>query len=124
MSTSDQELFVASTSQILPSHSFKFSFDLKEKKLECFVINEKGHFFGYINRCRHMGITLDWDTNDFYSLGKDSLICKTHGATYHPETGVCVSGPCIGKSLYSLPLSVKGESIFLDLAKALALYAD
>ncbi|MBI1823747.1 MAG: Rieske (2Fe-2S) protein [Nitrospirae bacterium] len=121
---SERELLIVSTEAILPSHSFKFTFDLNEKKCEGFVINEKGHYYGYINRCRHMGITLDWDTNEFYTPGKSELICKTHGATYQPETGECTGGPCKGKSLFPLPLSIRSNSIYLDLATATELYAD
>lgn len=124
MSLSDRHLLIGSVSQLLPSQSFKFTFNLNDKKIEGFVINERGRFLAYINRCRHMGITLDWDTNDFYTKEHDALICKTHGATYHPETGECTGGPCPGKSLYSLPLLIQSDQIYLDLAKTIALYAD
>lgn len=124
MSTSDRHLLIVSSSDLAPSESYKFTFMLNDKKLEGFVINEKGQFFAYINRCRHMGITLDWDTNEFFTQDKDLLICKTHGATYRPETGMCAGGPCTGKSLYSLPLVIQSDKIFLDLAKTTELYAD
>ena len=124
MFISERHLYIGSPSEIGPSESLGFHFILKAKKLEGFVINQKGQYFAYLNRCRHMGITLDWDTNEFYTTEKDSLICKTHGAIYEPATGECIKGPCLGKSLYPLPISVKSDQILLDLEKTEVLYAD
>lgn len=124
MPISDQHLLIVSVSQISSSQAFKFTFMLNDKKIEGFLINQEGRFFAYINRCRHMGITLDWDTDDFFTKERDALICKTHGAIYHPETGECSGGPCTGKSLHSLPLVIGSGKIYLDLAKTRVLYAD
>jgi nitrite reductase/ring-hydroxylating ferredoxin subunit len=35
------------------------------------------------------------------------LICATHGALYHPDTGRCAGGPCRGGTL--VPLAVVEE---------------
>ncbi len=107
---------------IQPSGSVKFSLSLDGQILEGFLINEKGKYFAYLNRCRHMGITLDWDSKEFYAKEKDFLVCKTHGAVYRPVTGECVSGPCAGKSLFSLPLVQEAGQIFVDLDQVQKLY--
>ena len=124
MSGPDSQLFLAREVDIQPSCSVKFAFLLKEKKLEGFLINDGGNFRAYINRCRHMGITLDWDTGEFYNRQKDGLICKTHGAVYRPDTGACTSGPCLGKSLFPLPLLRESGEVFLDVRKSIELYSD
>jgi nitrite reductase/ring-hydroxylating ferredoxin subunit len=116
-------LFLISAGELLPFSSFKFSFTLDGQKQEGFVINENGGYYAYVNKCRHMGITLDWDTNDFYTPDQKRLICKTHGATYHPETGECAGGPCLGKSLFPLPLVQDSGRLLLDLAKTAQLYS-
>ncbi|MHB8483905.1 MAG: Rieske (2Fe-2S) protein [Nitrospiria bacterium] len=108
--------------QVKPSRSAKFSFLLDGQKLEGFVVNENGKFLAYVNKCRHMGVTLDWDSNEFYTKEKDLLICKTHGATYTPGTGECAGGPCSGKSLFSLPLVRKSGQLFLDMDQVRLLY--
>ena len=108
--------------KIQPSQTAKFSISLDGQKLEGFVLNENGKFFAYMNKCRHMGITLDWDSNEFYTKEKDFLICKTHGAVYRPGTGECVNGPCAGKSLFSLPLVQEAGQIFVDMGKVQHLY--
>ena len=33
------------------------------------------------------------------------LTCKAHGATFRPDDGLCVSGPCKGAKLTALPVS-------------------
>ena len=110
--------------QIHPSRSAKFSFSLNGQKVEGFIVNENGKFLAYVNKCRHMGITLDWDSNEFYTKEKDFLICKTHGAAYRPGTGECAGGPCAGKSLFSLPLVQKSGLLFLDMDQVLLLYGE
>jgi nitrite reductase/ring-hydroxylating ferredoxin subunit len=117
-------LFLISAGELLPSRSFKFSFALDGQKQEGFIINENGGYYAYVNKCRHMGITLDWDTNNFYTPDQKRLICKTHGATYHPETGECTGGPCLGKALFPLPLVQESGRLFLDLVKTVQLYSN
>lgn len=124
MFISERHLNIGSPSQIAPSESLAFYFDLNSKRIEGFVINQQGQYFAYMNRCRHMGITLDWDTHEFYTPDKESLICKTHGALYDPATGECIKGPCLGKSLHPLPISIQSDQILLDLKKTEELYSD
>lgn len=109
-------VLICKSSELPPLSSHPFTFFQAGEKKEGFLINENGTFYAYLNRCRHQGITLDWDTGDFYRADKKVLICKTHGATYHPATGACAGGPCNGKSLFRLPLAVEGEGVYLDLS--------
>ena len=62
-------LFLFADHQIQPSRSAKFSFPLGGQKLEGFLVNQSGKFFAYLNKCRHLGITLDWDTNEGSRIG-------------------------------------------------------
>lgn len=81
------------------------------KPAEAFLIFFDGEFHAYINSCRHVGVPLDWAPNEFFEETDRLLLCRTHGALYEPATGLCVGGPCIGKSLVRIPIEVssKGE---------------
>lgn len=67
-----------------------------------FVIKFEGRLHAYENRCPHQGIELDWAPGQFFDDEKAFLICSTHGARFKPDTGECVSGPCVGQSLKRL----------------------
>lgn len=58
----------------------------------------------YRNLCKHLPIPLDGGTRRFMDPTGRYLECGTHGATYRPEDGLCVAGPCEGERLDALPL--------------------
>jgi len=63
-----------------------------------FFVRYQGQVRGYVNRCAHVGVELDWE-NSFFTRAGDLIMCARHGATYEPDTGVCVGGPCKGGRL-------------------------
>ncbi|GAB5358936.1 hypothetical protein AAMO2058_000501600 [Amorphochlora amoebiformis] len=65
--------------------------------------------YGYLNRCPHMRLPLEWFPDKFMSVDGLNLQCATHGALFDVETGVCIHGPCIGKALSPVEVSV-GEN--------------
>jgi len=59
-----------------------------------FVLRHDGVLRGYINRCVHVPVEMDWRPGDFLDLDKRHIVCSIHGATYAPADGRCVGGPC------------------------------
>jgi nitrite reductase/ring-hydroxylating ferredoxin subunit len=100
-------LVVANAIDIAPGSARKFQLRCSGKTIDGFVVNFKGKFYAYINRCCHIPIPLDWIDNEFFTKDKRHLICMTHGATYEPNTGLCVDGPCPGEYLEVIPVAVK-----------------
>jgi nitrite reductase/ring-hydroxylating ferredoxin subunit len=64
-----------------------------------FVVRYGGSVYGYLNRCAHVPIELDWAEGEFFESSGLYLMCSTHGAIYDPETGRCAGGPCRGGRL-------------------------
>ena len=64
-----------------------------------FVVRYQGVVHGYLNRCAHVPIELDWNEGEFFEPSGLYLMCATHGAIYAPESGRCAGGPCRGGSL-------------------------
>jgi nitrite reductase/ring-hydroxylating ferredoxin subunit len=62
-----------------------------------FVVRYRGRVFGYLNRCAHVAMELDWQPGRFFDADGELLVCATHGALYHPASGRCVGGPCGGR---------------------------
>jgi nitrite reductase/ring-hydroxylating ferredoxin subunit len=82
---------------------------------EGFVFIRDGKIYAYKNKCVHVTLPLDLDDSDFFSEEKDVLVCKAHGATYAPTTGVCLSGPpkCKGRRLARLRVEREGDELVL-----------
>jgi nitrite reductase/ring-hydroxylating ferredoxin subunit len=64
-----------------------------------FVVRYDDKVYGYLNRCAHVPIELDWAEGEFFESSGLYLMCATHGAIYVPDTGRCAGGPCRGGSL-------------------------
>jgi nitrite reductase/ring-hydroxylating ferredoxin subunit len=64
-----------------------------------FFIRYGGVVHGYLNRCAHVPMELDWAEGQFFESSGLYLMCATHGAVYAPDTGRCVGGPCRGGRL-------------------------
>src|SRR3546814_14178615 len=58
-----------------------------------FFVRYQGRVYGYLNRCAHVGVELDWE-NSFFTRAGDLLMFARTGATYPPDTGLCGGGPC------------------------------
>jgi nitrite reductase/ring-hydroxylating ferredoxin subunit len=70
--------------------------------IPAFAIRFQGKVYAYQNRCAHMAVELDWQHGQFFDNDRQYLVCSTHGALYHPDTGTCAYGRCDGRSLISV----------------------
>lgn len=77
-----------------------------------FVVRHAGRVHGYLNRCAHVAMELDWREAEFFDLQRRDLICSTHGAVYAADSGRCLGGPCAGKPLVRLQVEERGGQIY------------
>lgn len=110
--TAARRKLVARVGEVERGASKKFILKSGESPVEAFLVNYEGALYAYLNRCRHIPLTLDWVDNRFFTEDGRYLICANHGATYEPATGECVWGPCFGAALQAVPLEIAGEKIF------------
>ena len=91
----------------LPERGRAFVWDVLQhgRSVRAFVLRVDGQPRAYLNRCVHVPTEMDWQPGEFLDSDKRFIICSTHGATYTPEDGRCVSGPC-GRGRLT-PLSVE-----------------
>jgi nitrite reductase/ring-hydroxylating ferredoxin subunit len=80
--------------------------DGSERAFSIVVIRWGKQVFGYVNKCPHDGVNLDWERNQFLDPNGLRLMCGKHGALFELGTGICVDGPCKGRSLQPVALSV------------------
>ncbi len=67
--------------------------------------------FGYVNKCPHDGVNLDWERNQFLDPNGIRLMCGKHGALFELGTGNCIDGPCKGRSLTPVALAILDDDI-------------
>jgi nitrite reductase/ring-hydroxylating ferredoxin subunit len=77
-----------------------------------FVVRYGGTVYGYLNRCAHVPIELDWNEGEFFESSGLYLMCSTHGAVYAPESGQCVGGPCRGGRLHPIAVAEVDGQIY------------
>jgi nitrite reductase/ring-hydroxylating ferredoxin subunit len=82
-----------------------------------FVVRRAGAVFAYANVCPHKGHPLNLADDDFLVTtvqgGGPLLRCASHGALFVPENGLCVAGPCSGRSLRRLPVRVLDGAVLV-----------
>ncbi|GEM_PF-2849028 len=82
------------------------------KKSKGFAMRWKSGFVAFQNRCPHWSLPLGID-GDFLNSSGAFIFCPTHGATFSPEDGECISGPCVGDTLQKFELKkTEKEGIF------------
>lgn len=79
--------------------------------MDVFLVRKAGQIHGYLNQCPHTGGPLDWIPNQFLDLDRRWIQCATHDALFRIHDGVCVSGPCSGKSLTAVDLRLQDGSV-------------
>jgi nitrite reductase/ring-hydroxylating ferredoxin subunit len=76
-----------------------------------FAVRFEGQPRAYLNRCSHVAMELDWQPNQVFDDSGQWLLCASHGAADHPETGECAGGPCRG-GLVKIILSERDGVVF------------
>ncbi len=78
-----------------------------------FAVNYGGKIYVYKNRCPHLGIPLEWKENQFLDSSNSMIQCANHGALFVIDSGQCVSGPCAGSRLHTIPCEIINNSIWI-----------
>ena len=105
-------LRVARLGEIPPGKSKKFMLPVGKSEVECFIVHWRGEHYAYVNKCRHIAMSLDWVENRFLDEERRYILCSTHGALFEPDSGECVGGPPYGRHLIRVPLEVRDGEIY------------
>jgi nitrite reductase/ring-hydroxylating ferredoxin subunit len=77
-----------------------------------FVVRYQGQVHGYLNRCTHAYVELDWQRGKFFDRSGLYLMCATHGAVYAPDSGKCQGGPCRGQGLRVIAVEERDGTVY------------
>lgn len=81
---------------------------------ESLILLRRGaRVLAWLNICPHAGRRLDWAPGRFLLSKSGELVCAAHGATFEPDAGLCVAGPCRGQSLRAVAVTVVDGAVRL-----------
>lgn len=65
------------------------------------VVRREGRFHAYLDSCPHYssGTPMAWRKDAYLSGDRKHIACHAHGALFEIDSGICVEGPCLGRSL-------------------------
>ncbi len=61
-----------------------------------------------------MGVPLEWQEDHFLNHDHTLIQCSTHGALFTIDQGKCISGPCQGAYLQTLPYHEEDGHVIID----------
>jgi len=88
-----------------------FFFRAGEQIFMGFVVRRDGEVRGFVDRCPHTGTPLAAVADRYLTRAGDLIVCSTHGAMFRPGDGLCLAGPCEGRSLWPWPVTVVGDEV-------------
>lgn len=102
---------LCSISDILDPGSKAFQLENNGQNLDIFIVHKDGGFHGFINRCPHTGVNLEWLEDQFLDSDQAFIQCATHGALFEIDTGHCIYGPCVGDSLTPIEIKISNNHL-------------
>jgi nitrite reductase/ring-hydroxylating ferredoxin subunit len=109
----DKEVMVGSLADIEDPGCREFEIGDGDWPFRGFVVRRGDEVYAYQNYCVHVGHPLNWMPNGFLTKDRKAIICASHGAMYDIDTGLCVAGPCRGKSLREVSVEVRDGVVYV-----------
>ena len=98
--------FLCRSEEIAEGEALAFS-SRPGSRTKVILVRRHGALHAYWDACPHYGDTpMAWRTNEYLNAGRDRIVCASHGAEFEIETGRCVLGAALGKSLSRAPIEV------------------
>ena len=109
-----KRLICASEALLDAGKAVRFQVEYFGETASAFVIRFEGRVYGYLNRCGHLPMELDWREGEVFDSNGRDLICSTHGATYSAASGKCLGGPCGGTPLVPLRVEERQGMVYFE----------
>jgi nitrite reductase/ring-hydroxylating ferredoxin subunit len=90
----------------------RFEIEYFGEPAPAFAVRKAGKVHGYLNRCAHVAMELDWQEGVFFDSDRRDLLCSTHGAVYDAASGRCLGGPCNGSPLVKLRIEERDGMVY------------
>lgn len=94
--------------------AYRSSFNNGSTENAALVFHYQDKVYAYLNQCPHLGLELDWLPGEVFDLENANLMCATHGARFDPQSGLCISGPCVGQTMVALKLKILDGVVYVQ----------
>jgi nitrite reductase/ring-hydroxylating ferredoxin subunit len=84
--------------------------------LRGFVVRTATGIAAYVNCCPHAGHPLNIRPHRFLTPDGNLILCCSHGAVFARDNGLCIAGPCQGRSLTPVDVEVIAGYVMLGAA--------
>nr|WP_249209148.1 Rieske 2Fe-2S domain-containing protein [Magnetospirillum sulfuroxidans] len=91
-----------------------FIVTLAGERKQVFVVLTDGQVRAYVNSCPHVGAPLEMEENRYLDLTGSEIICAVHAARFDLLTGDCTWGPCRGRRLTPVAITIADGMIVAD----------
>jgi nitrite reductase/ring-hydroxylating ferredoxin subunit len=108
-----ERLICAASNLVEAGTACRFEMIWQGETAQAFAIRHGGQVRGYLNRCAHVPVEMDFQLGEFFDLERRYLICSVHGALYDPSDGACLLGRCQGRGLTPVPLLERDGAVYL-----------
>jgi len=108
----DERLICASGALVDSGRGVRFEVEYFGRPAPAFAVRYRGRVHGYLNRCAHVAMELDWQEGVFFDPDGRDLLCSTHGATYDARSGRCLGGPCNRAPLVKLRIEERDGIVY------------
>lgn len=92
---------------------FEFG-DVTKSKFRMFIYRSHDGIVGFINKCPHFNVPLNIESNALFCADGEHFQCCHHYAKFDKTSGLCVDGPCEGRSLTQIPIRVVDDNIVIS----------
>lgn len=111
--TFDVERVVCRLSELGARGARAFTVGGGDWPLRGFVVRIGEAVRGYVNRCPHAGHPLNLLPDRFLTRDGTLIVCASHGAVFEKGNGYCLAGPCAGRSLTPVALTVRSGCVLI-----------
>lgn len=108
----EERVICASAALADAGSGVRFEVEYFGETASAFAVRHAGRVHGYLNRCAHVAMELDWQQGVFFDSDGRDLLCSTHGAVYAAASGRCLGGPCNGTPLVKLRLEERDGMVY------------
>ena len=109
----DVERVVCALAELDDPGSRAFTIGRGEWPLRGLVVRRRAEVHAFVNHCPHEGHPLNLRPHEFLTPDRRLVLCHSHGALFEITTGLCVAGPCAGRSLRRVPIEIAGGYVLL-----------
>jgi len=82
---------------------------IEEGGIALFIVRRGNTVHAYRDTCPHQGARMAWRRNAYLNRAGDRIVCHAHGAQFDLESGECLLGPCLGKFLTAMAITVSAS---------------